>query len=412
MDFDHSLEKYAELTVQVAVNLQPGQELWIQAPIHSPELVRLISRKAYGKGASQVHIEWVDETSTKLMYELAPEEGLGKFPRWKAQAYEEIAEKNGAFLFIQSSDPELLCSVDPRRIALRSKAAGEALKKWEDYEVSYKMTWSIIAVPSLAWARKVYPELEPEDAVNSLWQAIFRAVRIDRPDPVQAWHHHNESLRKQREQLTAKQYSRLHYRAPGTELTVELPGSHIWRGGAADNEQGHAFNPNVPTEEVFVTPHQAGTNGVVRSTKPLSYRGSLINNFTLRFEQGRVVDFEAEEGYEALKNMLDMDEGARYLGEIALVPHSSPISSEDLIFYNTLFDENASCHLALGRGFTSSLEYGRLLSNEQLAAAGINQSLIHVDFMIGSASMDIDGETQDGRIEPIFRNGGWALNEE
>ncbi|MFB5677744.1 aminopeptidase [Paenibacillus terreus] len=412
MNFDHSLEKYAELAVEIAVNLQPGQELWIQAPIHSPELVRLISRKAYEKGAFQVHIEWLDEASTKLMYELAPEQALREFPRWKVQAYEEIAEKNGAFLSIQSSDPELLRSVDPRRIALRSKASGEALKKWEDYVVSYKMTWSIIAVPSFAWARKVYPQLAPEDAVSALWQAIFRSVRIDQPDPVQAWHRHNEALRRQRELLTAKQYRRLHYRAPGTELTVELPDSHIWRGGVADNEQGHAFNPNVPTEEVFVTPHREGTNGVIRSTKPLSYRGSLINNFTLRFEQGRVVDFEAEEGYEALKSILDMDEGARYLGEIALVPHSSPISGENLIFYNTLFDENASCHLALGRGFASSLENGRLLSNEQLAAAGINQSLVHVDFMVGSASIDIDGETRDGRMEPIFRSGAWALEED
>lgn len=410
MTFESNLDKYAELTVRVAVNIQSGQTLWINAPIHHPEFVRLIARKAYQAGAKHVHIEWQDEICTQIKYTYAPDEAFHEYPSWRAQALDELADTNGAYLFIDADDPELLKDIDPARISANSKAAGAKLEKWRESMSSYRMTWSIIAAPSSAWAKKVFPYLEEEAAINALWDAIFRATRVDQENPIQTWIDHNATLRSKREQLNEKQFRKIHYRAPGTELTVELPNNHIWRGGSATNGTGgFDFNPNIPTEEVFISPHRMGTQGKVRSTKPLSYRGNLINNFTITFESGRVVDYTAEQGFESLKAMIEMDEGAHYLGEIALVPHVSPISNSNLIFFNTLYDENASNHLALGRAFPTCIDGGTSMSKEEQESAGLNNSLIHVDFMIGSAEMDIDGEHADGTIEPIFRKGNWAF---
>ncbi|WNQ10881.1 aminopeptidase [Paenibacillus aurantius] len=410
MTFAENLEKYAELAVRIGCNIQPGQSLWINGPIDSADLIRLITRKAYEAGAKNVQVEWYDQAVNRLKYDLAPEEAFGEYPAWRARALEQEAEKNGAYLYIESNDPELMKGVDPKRLSAFSKAAGAELVKWREYMGSYRMTWCIIGAPSVGWARKVYPDKEDSEAVQALWEAIFRATRADQDDPVALWREHNAKLRAKREQLTAKQYRKLHYRAPGTELTVALPERHLWRGGSVANTRaGFEFNPNVPTEEVFVSPHRDGTNGVVHSTKPLSYQGSLIENFSLTFENGRVVDFQAEKGYENLKNLVELDEGSHYLGEIALVPHDSPISNSKQLFFNTLYDENASNHLALGRAFPTTLEGGEDLSPEEQLAAGLNTSLTHVDFMIGSAEMDIDGELADGTIEPIFRKGNWAF---
>lgn len=409
MPKSRDLEKYAELAVKTAVHIQPGQSLWINAPIHVPELVRLIVKKAYEAGAKNVHIEWQDEICTQLKYKHAPDEAFEEYPMWRAQAVTEFSEKGGAFLFIDSDDPELLKGIDPKRIQTFSKAAGTALAKWREYMSAKKMTWSIIAAPSANWAKLVFPKLEADEAVEALWDAIFKAVRVDRDDPVKAWEEHNNSLLAKRAYLKDKQYKKLHYRGPGTDLTIELPERHLWNGGISYNEHNNTFNPNVPTEEVFTSPLKTGTNGVVRSTKPLSYRGNLIENFSLTFENGKVVDFTAEKGYESLKAMLDMDEAARYLGEAALVPHRSPISDSKLIFYSTLFDENASCHLALGNAYPTCIEGGAKMSREEIERAGLNRSMIHVDFMIGSAELDIDGITASGEAEPIFRNGNWAF---
>jgi len=410
MAFETNLEKYAELAVRIGLNIQPGQTLWINAPIHQPQLVRFISSKAYEAGAKHVHIEWQDEICTQIKYKLAPDEAFNEYPTWRAQALTDLTDNNGAYLLIEASDPELLKDVDTKRIAAYSKAAGPLLVKWRESMGSYHMTWSILAAPSAAWAKKVFPQLEESAAVDALWGAIFQATRTDQENPLETWHAHNATLRSKREQLNSKQYRKLHYRAPGTELTVELPHNHVWRGGSATNTTGgFDFNPNVPTEEVFISPHRLGTQGKVSSTKPLSYQGNLINNFSLTFENGRVVSYEAEQGYEALKTMIEMDEGAHFLGEIALVPHDSPISNSNLIFYNTLFDENASNHLALGRAFPTCVEGGASMSKEEQEQVGLNDSLIHVDFMIGSAEMDIDGELADGGIEPIFRKGNWAF---
>lgn len=409
MDFETCLEQYAQLTVSIALNIQPGQTLWISAPIHAPQFVRLITRKAYEAGAKNVHIEWVDDICSQLKYTLAPDEAFAEYPLWRARAVEELAENHGAYLYIDSSDPELLKDIEPQRLSTYAKAAGTALSKWREYMTSYHITWSIIAAPSIPWAKKVFPHLEEGEAVSSLWDAIFKASRADQENPILTWHDHNTTLLTKRTSLNQKQYKKIHYRAPGTELTVKLPDNHIWRGGAAENGQGNAFNPNIPTEEVFISPNKKGTQGVVGSTKPLSYQGNLIENFTLTFENGRIVDYQAEQGYETLKRMIEMDEGAHYLGEIALVPHHSPISNSNLIFFNTLFDENASNHLALGKAFETCIEGGTSMSQEELEKAGLNDSLIHVDFMIGSSEMDIDGEHADGTLESIFRKGNWAF---
>lgn len=409
MSFLDRLEKYAELAVHVAVHIQPGQSLWISAPIHVPEFVRMITKQAYQAGAKLVHIEWQDEISTQLKYHLAPDEAFQEYPVWRAKWVQEFAENDGAFLFIESANPELLKGVDPKRISAHSKAASAALSKWREYMSASKMTWSIIGVPSEAWAKLVFPDLAPEAAVEELWEAIFQTARVSGGDPIQAWNEHNANLRSKREYLNRKQYKQLHYKAPGTDLLIELPEHHVWNGGTARNEAGNEFNPNVPTEEVFTSPRRGGTRGTVRSTKPLSYQGNLIENFSLTFEDGKVVDFTAEKGYEFLKGMLDMDASARYLGEAALVPHHSPISETGLIFFNTLFDENASNHLALGEAFPTCIENGTSLTREELDRAGLNHSMIHVDFMIGSADMDIDGITADGQREPVFRKGNWAF---
>jgi len=403
------IDKYADLIVRTAIRVQPGQELWINAPIHEPELVRGVVRRAYGEGAKRVHVEWRDEQVTKLGYLLAPDEAFEEYPAWRAQAVTRLAEQGGAYLFIESDDPELLKEANPKRISDYAKVSSAALASWRKYMSSKRMSWSIVAVPSEGWAKRVFPELDVPEAVEALWQAILSSVRVDRDDPVAAWEEHNQALLAKRAYLNGKQYKKLHYRAPGTDLVVALPERHLWNGGLSTNERGVLFNPNVPTEEVYTAPHWEGTNGTVKSTKPLSYRGTLIDGFSLTFENGRVVDFQADTGYESLKTMLELDDRSRYLGEAALVPHRSPISDSNLIFYNTLFDENASNHLALGNAYPTCVEGGVSLSKDELLAAGLNQSMLHVDFMIGSADMDIDGIDAEGRAEPIFRGGNWAF---
>ncbi|MWC27619.1 aminopeptidase [Paenibacillus sp. MMS18-CY102] len=409
MPTNADLEKYADLIVRTAIHIQRGQDLWINAPIHLPDLVRLIVKRAYEEGAKRIHVEWQDEQLSKLTYGLAPNEAFEQYPAWRAAAMTELAEQGGAYLLIKSDDPELLKGVNPKRLADYSRVASAALSTFRTYMSSKRMTWSIVAAPSDNWAKLVFPELDTQAAVEALWEAIFRAVRVKLDDPVLAWEEHNNFLLAKRAYLDSKQYKKLHYRAPGTDLIIELPDNHLWNGGISKNERGNTFNPNVPTEEVYTAPHRNGSNGTVRSTKPLSYQGSLIENFSLTFADGRVVDFEAEKGYESLKTMLDLDNHSRYLGEAALVPHRSPISDSNIIFFNTLFDENASNHLALGNAYPTCVQGGTAMSREELEQAGLNQSILHVDFMIGSAEMDIDGITKDGKAEPVFRKGNWAF---
>ena len=272
-----------------------------------------------------------------------------------------------------------------------------------------QISWTVVAAAGQAWAEKVFPDVDPEQAVDQLWTAIFNAVRLNTPDPVKAWEEHNSNLHKKVDILNSKHFHKLHYTAPGTDLTVELPKKHLWVGASSTNVNHIPFMANMPTEEVFSVPQKDGVNGYVSSTKPLSYSGNIIDNFKLTFENGRIVKVEAEQGQEILEHLVETDEGSHYLGEVALVPHHSPISESNILFYNTLFDENASNHLAIGSGYAFNVEGGKSMSKEELAAAGVNSSLTHVDFMIGSAEMNIDGIHEDGTTEPIFRNGNWII---
>lgn len=403
-------EKYATLALKTGVNLQKGQALMVNAPIEGAEFTRMVARKAYEMGAKEVHINWVDDELTLLKYKYAPDEVLKNFPKWRVMMQDSFAEDGAAVLSIRSTDPDLLKDIDPKRVAMAQKAAGEASKNFRSYTMNDRIPWSIISIPSGDWAKKIFPDKSQEEAIASLWDAIVKIVRVDRDDPVQAWKEHNATLKTAREVLNEKNYKKIIFKAPGTDLEMELPEGHIWKGGSAFTEGGIEFNPNMPTEEVFSMPHKYGVNGTVSSTKPLNYGGSVIDNFTLTFKDGKVVDFKAEQGEEVLRHLLDSDEGARRLGEVALVPHESPVSQSGLIFYNTLFDENASCHIALGKAYPTNIKNGSSMNEEELDQHGVNDSLVHVDFMIGSEKLDIDGVKQDGTSEPVFRNGTWALD--
>lgn len=405
-----TMEKYAELALRTGVNLQEGQALMINSSIEGADFTKIVVRKAYEMGAKDVLINWSDDELTLLKYENAPDEVLANFPDWLVQKNESFVEDGGALLSIRSTDPDLLKDIDPARVAMANRASAQAMTKFQDYVMNDKVTWSIISIPTGDWAQKIFPELSREDAIGNLWDAIVKIVRVDKDDPIAAWEEHNAALQIAEEILNGKNFNKLIFKAPGTNLEIGLPKGHIWRGGATDSEQGVIFNPNMPTEEVFCMPHKYEVEGTVRSTMPLNYGGSLIDNFSLTFKEGKVVDFKAEQGEETLKHLLDTDEGARRLGEVALVPDESPISQSGLIFYNTLFDENASCHIALGKAYPTNLKGGSEMDKEALDKHGANDSLTHVDFMIGSEEMDIDGVKADGTTEPVFRNGTWAFD--
>ncbi|MEK3936462.1 aminopeptidase [Sporosarcina sp. FSL W7-1349] len=407
--FENRLERYAELAVKVGVNIQPNQYLLINASTETVEFVRLIVEKAYEAGARQVFVDWVDDIVSRIRFEKAPAESFSEFPAWKVQEREQLAEKGAAFMSITSQSPDLLKGIDPARIAESQKAAGQALDRFRQLMQADKFSWTVIAAPSKAWADKVFSEFPEGDRVPALWEAIFKSVRADQKDPVQAWIEHDKTLHAKVDYLNEKRYRKLHYRAPGTDLTIELPEGHLWCGAGSINEQEQPFMANMPTEEVFTVPLKTGVNGFVSSTKPLSYGGNIIDNFKITFQDGQITEVTADQGEEVLKRLVDTDEGAKYLGEVALVPHHSPISESGLLFYNTLFDENASNHLAIGSAYAFCLEGGKTMSREQLEEKGLNQSITHVDFMIGSDQMDIDGIRQDGTAEPIFRSGNWAF---
>ncbi|MDF0726347.1 aminopeptidase [Cytobacillus sp. S13-E01] len=407
--FEQNLTKYADLAVRVGVNIQKGQTLVVNAPISTAEFVRKVAKSAYEAGAKNVHVEWNDDELTRTKFDLAPDEAFTEYPLWKAKGFEELAEGGAAFLSIVSSNPDLLKGVDPNRIAAAQKAAGVAMEKYRSYAQADKISWSVIAVPSSEWAAKVFPDLPHEEQSEKLWSAIFQATRSDLDDPVQAWKEHNATLHSKVEYLNNKKYKTLHYKATGTDLKVDLPDTHVWIGGGSENEQNVPFVANMPTEEVFTVPQKDGVNGVVASSKPLSYGGNLIENFSLTFENGRIIDVKAEAGAETLKRLVETDDGSHYLGEVALVPHNSPISNTNIIFFNTLFDENASNHFAIGNAYAFCIEGGKTMPKAELEKRGANSSITHVDFMVGSADMDIDGITTDGKVEPVFRNGSWAF---
>jgi len=409
-NLNQQLEKYAELIVKVGVNVQEGQEVFITGSIEMAGLVRLVAGKAYEVGASNVHVDWTDEALSRLKYEKAADDVFTRFPEWETAKRGAFVASGAVFISIISPNPDLLKGIDPARIGNYQKASGQGLAEFRRAIQADKVSWTVVAASTKDWATKVFPNSESEQhAVDQLWEAIFQSVRLNSADPVQAWEEHNATLHQKSDILNEKHFHKLQYRAPGTELTIELPEKHLWVAASSTNEKGIPFMANMPTEEVFTVPLKTGVNGYVSSTKPLSHGGNIIDGFKLTFENGRIVQVEAEKGQQFLQQLVDTDEGSHYLGEVALVPHQSPISQSNVLFFNTLFDENASNHLAIGSGYAFNVEGGKRMSPEELAASGVNASITHVDFMIGSADMDIDGVLADGTVVPVFRQGNWAI---
>lgn len=404
------LEKYARLIVKTGINIQPNQTLVISSPIECAYFTRIIAENAYKEGARDVIINWKDELLTKIRYINAPEEVFSEFPEWQKEFYLGYVRQGAAFLSISASDPELMKDVDPERMTKSLRASSTALKEYRERLMANKNVWSVISIPTLSWAKKVFPDVSEDEAVEKLWDSIFNTVRVNTEDPVAAWDAHKANLKKRLEFLNSNNFKYLHYKnSIGTNLKIELPENHIWLGGSDFTPGGLEFIANMPTEEVFTLPKKTGVNGVVVSSLPLNYNGNLIENFTLTFKDGKIVDFSAEKGYESLKSILEADEGSMYLGEVALVPFDSPISNSKILFYNTLFDENASCHLAIGKAYPVCIKNGENMSMDELEMAGVNNSFVHEDFMIGTEDLEILGTTYDNREIPVFKNGNFAI---
>ncbi|SFS37547.1 aminopeptidase [Paenibacillus sp. 453mf] len=409
MDFQTKLNNYAELLVKVGVNVQQGQTVVLNISIDFPELARAIVKKSYEAGAYKVKVNWSDDAVSRIQYDMGSEESFLDVPTHAAAERIEQAENGAAFITIKSDDPDLLAGVSPQKIINANKTASNALTRFRQLTQSFKVSWTLGSAPSAGWATKVFPDVPEEEAVAKLWDAIFQMVRADQPDPIAAWEKHVATLKEKSSYLNSKQYKQLHFIGPGTDLKLDLPENHVWLGGNKENEKGVWFVPNLPTEEVYSAPFRTGVNGTVSSTKPLSYSGNIIDNFTFTFENGRVTKVTAEKGEETLKGLVGMDDGSHYLGEVALVPHHSPISDSNILFYKTLFDENASCHLAIGSAYSACVEGGTELSPEELRERGLNTSVAHTDFMIGSGKLDIIGITKDGKEEAVFKQGNWAF---
>jgi aminopeptidase len=402
------LDRLAEVAVRIGLNLQPGQDLLLTAPSVALPLVRRIAEHAYKAGAGLVTPILSDEEITLARYRFAQDHSFDRAAGWLYDGMSKAFAANTARLAIVGDNPMLLANEDPAKVSRASKANSMAYQPALEKIVSFEVNWNIVAYPSPAWARQMFPGDEEDVAVAKLADAIFAASRVDNDDAVASWKKHNAVLRERTEWLNGQRFSALKYSGPGTDLTIGLADGHEWQGGASTAKNGIVCNPNIPTEEVFTTPHARRVSGHVVSSKPLSYQGSLIDNIAVRFEEGRIIDAKASRGAEVLNKVLDTDEGARRLGEVALVPHSSPISKSGLLFFNTLFDENAACHIALGQCYSKCFVNGGSLTPEQIAAQGGNKSLIHIDWMIGSDKTDIDGVHADGRLVPVFRKGEWA----
>ena len=402
------LAKLAEVAVRVGLNLQAGQDLILTAPMTALPLVRLVAAAAYRAGAGVVTPIFADEAITLAKFEHGSETSFDRAANWLYNGMAEGFASNAARMAIAGDNPMLLAAQDPARVAQQGKANSLAAKPAMSAITNFEVNWSICAYPGEAWARQMFPDLSVEAAVSKLAEAIFEASRITEADPVAAWGAHNAALLARREWLNGQRFAALHFSGPGTDLTVGLADGHEWMGGASVAKNGVTCNPNIPSEEVFTTPHALRVDGVVAATKPLAHQGSLIENIAVRFEGGRIVEAHASKGEAVLQKLIDSDEGARRLGEVAMVPHGSPISASGLLFYNTLFDENAACHIALGQCYSKCFVGGANLSPEQIAAQGGNASIIHVDWMIGSGQVDIDGVAADGSTVPVFRRGEWA----
>ena len=402
------LDKLAEIAIRVGLGLQPGQDLYMTSPTSALPLARRIAAEAYKAGAGLVTTIFSDEEMTLARYRYGADEGFDRAADWLYEGVAKAFGQNTARLAIAGDNPMLLAGEDPEKVGRANRAMSRANKPAMEKITNFDTNWSIVPYPGASWAKQVFPD-DPEDvAVGKLADAIFAATRISTPDPVAAWAAHNARLLERQTWLTGKNFHALKYSGPGTDLTIGLAEGHAWKGGAGRSRNGIVCNPNIPTEEVFTTPHRLRVDGTARSTKPLSHNGTLIENIEVRFEAGRIVEAKASRGLDVLVKAMDTDEGGRRVGEVALVPHSSPISASGILFFNTLFDENAASHIALGQCYSKCFVDGDTITPEQVAERGGNKSFIHIDWMIGSAEIDVDGIAEDGSVTPVMRKGEWA----
>ncbi len=404
----NKLKKLAEIAVKVGLRLEEGQDLVMTAPLEAAPLVRLITKAAYKAGAGLVTTFYGDSETVLARYKHAPDASFDKAADWLFEGMAKAFDNNAARLAISAENPMLLANEDPEKVGRINKAMSKATTPVRKRIVEFDVNWSIVSYPGADWAKLVFPDDSEEVAIKKLAEAIFAASRVDVEDPITAWKEHNANLSQRSAWLNRQSFTALNFSGPGTDLTVGLAEGHVWMGGEAAAKNGITCNPNIPTEEVFTTPHALQVDGHVISTKPLSHHGTLIEDISVKFEGGRIVEAKAGKGEDVFLKLLDTDEGARRLGEVALVPHSSPISQSGILFFNTLFDENAACHIALGQCYSKCFEDSETITPEQVKEQGGNSSQIHVDWMIGSDKIDIDGITKDGSRVPVFRRGEWA----
>ncbi|WP_261806234.1 aminopeptidase [Lapidilactobacillus luobeiensis] len=402
------LQTYAELAIKIGLNIQPDDLMTLSIDIEQAPFAHLLVAAAYRAGARNVIVQWQDPQLQRLALRYQSEDELSTVLPHQETLSEFIAVQRVKRLVVMSSDPDTFAGLPAAKIAAYQRRDSQGIQAVKSATQSNRLSWLIIGAASPAWAQKVFPEASPAEATAQLWQAIFKTMRLDTPDPVQAWEDHRARLSAKAKMLNDYQFDRLHYTAPGTDLTIGLPRDHRWEAAGANNEKGDFFIPNMPTEEVFTAPDAKRVDGTVSSTKPLSYAGTILSGLQFKFAKGKVVEAHAEQGQATLDHLLKTDSGARHLGEVALVPDQSPISQSGLTYFNTLFDENVSDHLALGAAYPFSVKDGTSMSKLALQKAGLNSSQIHVDFMVGSAAMAIDGITKDGQVVPLFRQGNWV----
>ena len=406
---NEKLREYARLLVRVGLNVQPGQRMIISSPVECAAFARLCAAEAYEAQCKEVVMNWTDDAMTRMKYQNAAEEIFDEVPLWRRHFFNDHALEGAAYLAISATDPENLKGVDSQRMIRAQRASGKALKDFDRLQMCGGFPWCIASIPIPSWAARVFPNMDEAEAVSALWDAIFQAVRITGDGKaVERWHEHLDTLQKRLETLNALKLQSLHYtNALGTDLTVELPEGHIWESGGDVTLNGQTYIANIPTEEIFTAPLKTGANGVIMGSMPLVHDGNTIENFRFVVKNGKIVEAAARRGEQVLQAAISVDEGAAYFGEVALVPYDSPISNQGLLFYNTLFDENAACHIAFGEAYPC-LEGGQKMSKDELKARGLNDSITHVDFMIGTPDLSITGKTRDGREVPIFINGNFA----
>lgn len=410
MSFETKLNQYAKLVVEVGANVQKEQILVIRTPIEGAYFARLLTKCAYEVGAKRVYVEFSDEQISKMTYEYASEETLSQFPEWETMKYENYVKENAAFISISASNPDLLKDIPVSKISTAQKAAGQGLMKFRKATSNSEVCWCVVSIPTESWSQKVFPDCEDAEAAKKiLWEKIFIATHMEEEDPVAAWKSHIDYLADKCKYLNEKKIKTLHYTAPGTDLYVELPEGHKWEGGGEYSTKGTYFVANMPTEEIFTMPHKYGVNGTLKATKPLVYGGNLIDDFSFEFKEGKIIGFEAATGKEMLAKLIETDEGSSYLGEVAIVPHSSSVSKTNTLFYNTLFDENASCHFAIGTCYPTTIEGGVQMTDEELEAHGGNVSMEHEDFMVGSNQLCIEATTTSGETFYVLKDGEWAF---